>query len=240
MDWPDRDRALDRFVAGMPVDEDDLADAVAARTVDVALIVDALLLGLDDDAAEIRLRAAERIARLVALPPRLQARLHRLAATDTNRHVRAAAEATLLAHEPQVDPKPPGRAEALRAALASIWLVPRATRGASVWGTSGAAHVVREFRAQDRAEGPSVHGALIEQDLRLRLELKRLPEQFRGRRLALRVPGDADGPERELGTAAMLTDETGFVSIDIVAGDRTVEDIAELLSSAFEIVIVED
>lgn len=243
MDSADRDRALHRFVAGLPVDEDALADAVAARAVKATIVVNAMLLGLEDDAPVVRMRAARRVAELVELPPRLAARLRQLGATDADLRVREAAEAALRAHEPEREPKPEPTRTIARLGFASLWFVPLARRGSvrgTIRGTPATPQVVLEFRARDRADGPSVHGVLIAQDTQLRLELKRLPEPFHGRRVAVFVPDEQSEQGTQIGVASNPVDETGFVSIDLVAENQTAEDIAELLTGEFEIVPVAD
>ena len=57
-------RAIDRFVAGLPVDHEELATALAARAIDRAIVVDAMLFALESDEDAVRLRAAKRSARM--------------------------------------------------------------------------------------------------------------------------------------------------------------------------------
>lgn len=246
MDSADRDRALDRFVAGMRVDEDDLADAVAARAVDVALIVDALLLGLNNDAAEIRLRAAKRIARLVALPPRLEERLHDLAAKDPNRHVRAAAEAALLAHEDSVerefDPTHIGRPVELarRLGFASLWVRPRRVRGQAPIQGPQSRRIVATFFPRDPTAAPAMRVQLIAEDGAMRLELTRVPDAYIGLRLAVVAHDVTTKTAADVAVATGLVDDVGWVSIAIPPSFGTEEEIARALATQLEFVVVDD
>ncbi len=133
MDSTDGDRAIDRFVAGLPVDGDELSLAVSARAVDAKIVVDALLCGLENDSPVARLHAAKRVARMIELAPRLEVRLRQLAATDGDRRVRARASAVLRAHARPV-PGEEGdvtQASARLRSLPSLWLRPAITRGSN-------------------------------------------------------------------------------------------------------------
>lgn len=92
------DRILQRFVAGLPVAEDELARAVAMRATERSIVVDALLRGLEDDEPAARLRIAERAGELTALAPEIAAALVRQAAIDDDARVRAACADALHAH----------------------------------------------------------------------------------------------------------------------------------------------
>src|SRR3954463_13197420 len=94
----DDDRAIDRFVAGAPVDADALAMAITAKATDRAVVVEALLKNLASDEAIVRVRAAERVARMPDVAPAVAARLRELAVNDAHPGAREACAAALRAH----------------------------------------------------------------------------------------------------------------------------------------------
>lgn len=92
------DRQLARFVAGLPADDRALANAIAARALDRAIVVDVLLDTLAGPIAATRLTAARRVARMSGVAPRVAARLRIMALADDDDRVRAACRAALAAH----------------------------------------------------------------------------------------------------------------------------------------------
>lgn len=241
MDSTDGDRAIDRFVAGLPVDGDELSLAVSARAVDAKIVVDALLCGLENDSPVARLHAAKRVARMIELAPRLEVRLRQLAATDGDRRVRARASAVLRAHARPV-PGEEGdvtQASARLRSLPSLWLRPAITRGAGPVrsGTPRAPRVVRSFQAREREEAPATRGRAITQDGELRIDLTGLPEAFIGRRLAVFVHGDAT-EVMQLAVASEPVDGAGGVSIPIERRSQTLEEIVDLLAAELELAVV--
>jgi hypothetical protein len=245
MDSADRDRALDRFVAGLPVGEAELAEAVAARAVDATIVVNALLRGLNDEAAIVRLRSSRRVAKMAELPPRLAVELRRLAAADTDRRVRAAAETALVAHEAADEPEHDLTyisrlvEAARRLGLGSLWVTPRRVRGQLAIQGSGARRIILTFYALDRAEAPATRVQLIAQDGAMRLELARVPQAFVGSRLAV----IAHAGETQAATAVAVStepvDDAGFVTIAIPPALGTPEQIAQSLATELEIVVVD-
>jgi hypothetical protein len=237
MDLPDDDRAIDRFVAGMPVDRDELSRAVSARAVDATIVVEALLRGLAHESADVRARTTKRVAELVELPPRLEARLRQLALTDAIRRVREGAVAALGAHE--IDVVEDSVAVKVRRAprFAALRLVPRTMRGA-VHGTQPV-EVVLVFRARDREQAPGLRGKLVREGEELRIELERLPEAYVGQLLAVfaRIGESAD--ETQIAVAHSPVSPAGEASLPVAPGLGTVEQIAALLDTAIDVAVVE-
>src|SRR5690348_11454947 len=100
MSTDDDERAIDRFIAGAPVDADALASAITAKAFDRAVVIESLLQGLAAPEPVVRRRAAERIARMPDVDGRVEVELRRLAEQDDNERVRAACAAALAAHAP--------------------------------------------------------------------------------------------------------------------------------------------
>jgi hypothetical protein len=220
MDRADRDHALDRFVAGLPVDEEELSTAVAASAVDAAIVVDALLRGLEDESPVIRARAAHRVERMIDIAPRLEARLRQLAADDDDVRTRERAAAALRAHalavpgEAGAAPDAPGRRP-----LPRLWLKLVTTRGVGpVRGTKpGELRVLFSFLALDRTETPAARGRIIEQDDELRMDLVGLPESFVGHRLQVFAYVSGSSLATMFGIAETPVSESGSVSMPIAA-----------------------
>lgn len=238
MDASDRDRTIERYVAGLPVGEDDLVVAVTARAIDATIVVEALLRGLDHGSPVIRARAAKRVGRMADIPQRLSARLQQVEASDADHRVRESAEVALLAHRVAVpsDPRPPRTGVG---ALPAIWLRPLVTRSPGpVRGVTGPAALLR-FVALDRAEAPAMRGELVEEDDELRIELRRLPERYAGCRLAVYVRSARSDEATEIAVAGGAVSETGAVMIPIDRGTATIEDLAQRLRTELELVVVD-
>lgn len=244
MDSTDRERALDRFVVGLPVDEGDLVDAVAARAVDAALVVDALLIGLGDSGSAVRMRTAMRIEMLSVLPSRLEARLRQLAASDPSRGVRDAAEAALLAHQDSlegVDLTYISRLveAARRLGLGSLWVRPRRVRGQVAIEGPPSRRIVLTFYARDRAEAPATRVQLIAEDGAMRLELTGVPPAFVGSRLAVIAHDGETQAATAMAVSTQPVDDAGYVTIAIPPALGTEEQIARALATELELVVVD-
>lgn len=259
MDSTDRDRAVDRFVAGLDVDDEELATAVAARAVDATIVIEALLLGLQDDSPVVRIRSAKRVGRLIELPSRLEARLRQLAVSDADRRVRDGADAALHAHGKSLDgSRDPaqvatrrgsrvpaevaaGRVSASRLGFPLLWFKPRITRGRPAVRGPQERRVILTFFARDRAEIPAMRVQLIAEGGALHLELIRVPEAYVGCRLAVVAHDAATGSTREMAVATEPVDDAGFASMPITPGIGTDEAIARALStSELEFVVVDE
>ena len=173
-------RALERFVAGLPVDADALATAITTKAVDRAIVVEALLNGLAHPEPAVRRRAARRIASMRDLDERVAARLAVLVETDEDERSREAIAAALRKHRLEV----PGEAAAkppARAPLALLRLKPSRTRSSRAQPGIALVAAPRkdapEFLARVHDEGEG----------RLRFELTDLPEPFEGTRPVLRA-----------------------------------------------------
>ncbi|HEX4345447.1 MAG TPA: hypothetical protein VHZ31_07795 [Solirubrobacteraceae bacterium] len=235
MDSPDEDRAIDRFVAGMPVDLDELSRAVSARAVDATIVVEALLRGLAHESADVRARTTKRAGELVELPPRLEARLRQLALADAIRRVREGAVAALGAHDIDHDSAAVKVRRVPR--FAALRLVPRTMPGA-VQGTE-LVEVVLQFRARDREQAPGLRGKLVREGGELRIELERLPEAYVGQRLAVFARIGDSKDETQVAVANEPVSPTGDASLPVAPGLGSVEQITALLDTAFDVAVVE-
>ena len=109
MSFADADRQVARFVAGLPVDAEALAAALAARSLDRVVVSEALLAGLAGPAARMRLATARRSARMAWLTPRVAALLARMAVEDDDEDVQDACRAALRTHGAGADEDPRDR-----------------------------------------------------------------------------------------------------------------------------------
>src|SRR3954452_8187325 len=98
MSTDDDRRELDRFVAGLHVDPDDLALALTSRAVDRAMANQVLLRNLADPDPIVRARMAERIVQMSDLDPPVAAELRLLVENDEDAEVRSACEEALRVH----------------------------------------------------------------------------------------------------------------------------------------------
>jgi hypothetical protein len=96
-------RALERFVAGLPVDPDALARAVTAKAVDRAIVMNALLNALVSPEPAVRRRAARRVERMPDVDPQVLARLAAMAEHDADERTRATCAQALSAHPSEED-----------------------------------------------------------------------------------------------------------------------------------------
>lgn len=237
MESPDDDRAIDRYVAGMPVDANELSRAVTGRAIDATIVVEALLRGLAHESADVRARTTKRVAELVELPPRLEARLRQVALADAIDRVREGAAAALQAHgEDAVDDT--GAVTVRRASrFASLRLVPRAMRGA-VRDTQAVVVVLR-FRGRDQEDAPGLRASLLQEGEQLRIALERLPEAYAGQRLAVFVRSGEAQDETQIAVADEPVSPTGEASLPVAPGLGTAEQIAALLATGFDVAVVE-
>lgn len=109
MSTDDDRRTLERFVAGVPVEDAALAGAVARHANERGAIVASIVDGLADDRASVRRRLALRAAAALDLDPAIAARLRVLVDQDPDPRVREASAAALRAHDLPVPGEPSTR-----------------------------------------------------------------------------------------------------------------------------------
>ena len=237
----DETRALERYVAGLDVDEQALAAAVTGRAVDRTIVVEALLTALASPHTGVRRRAAQRVARMADIAPRVAAELTVIAATDPDEGARDACVAALQAHTLPVpgatqpagaarsgrEPAAPSLGERL---LASLVLRPMIMRSAQA-----AVHLV----AHDRADLAGMYGTLKEDDDgTLIVELRGLPPEFAGTRPTVRVRRDANAAAfTAIATAAEPVSADGQVTVRIGPDAGPVGDVRRCFDRAIELVV---
>jgi hypothetical protein len=225
-------KALQRFVAGAPVEADALAQAITARAVDRAVVVEALMKGLDAPEAATRRRVAQRIARMSGLDERVGARLGVLAGTDDDERVRAAASATLQAHglpvpgQPGTGAKPPRTSPARLAFLA---LRVGISRGDGSVALTAADQPVSGFTAELAGDGQG--GAS--------LRLRGLPCAFVGHRPVLRAALERNGPRFPVAAADAPVSDAGEVTIAIPATVLPYANLVSRLSAGADLEVAE-
>jgi hypothetical protein len=223
MSTPEDRRLLQRFVAGIDVEADELATAITAQALEQTIVDQAVLDALSAEEAIVRLRAARRVGRMATAAPSVLARLRVLAEHDGDSRVREAAAAALGAHTPRTAPDPAAAAR-LRPFLARVELVlAGALRGADGY----------EFRPSIRHGMVGLGGKLVEAGDEAELRLRGLPAPFVGTRPVL----IADGAER--GRAADAVSEAGEASVRVTLGERTLSELSEELRRA-ELVVLDD
>lgn len=235
----DDKRALERYVAGLDVDADTLATAMTARAIDRTLVVEALLGALASPQVAVRRRAAQRIARMDELAPRIAAELRLVAATDADERVREACDAALLTHGEGVreeadatsQPVPAWRALGERL-LASLWLKPLIMRSGNA---------VLLLVARERADAPATRAYLTAgDDGVLTLALTGLPADFTGTRPAVLVRREPDAPYETIGAAEQPVSMDGVANIRIAPEIGSSADVRRWLSRDIELVATED
>jgi hypothetical protein len=226
----DNDRAILRFVAGVSVDEDALAEAIAARAVDRAAVVEALVGALLSPEATARLRAAERVARMEDVAREVADVLTRIAVADIDRHVRAAASTALRTHdeplpgEPPLSVKPPPRRSVPSIAFRRVAI------------RSGPSEPL-VLLPLDRANA-HCHGLVsLGDDGLWRVALTGLSAAFAGTRPVLRARGD-DGPI-VLGTATQAVTSDGAVTIIIARDVGTTREVERRLAGTVELTLAD-
>jgi hypothetical protein len=223
----DDDRAIDRFVAGAPVDADELATAITAKAVDRAIVVEALLKNLASDEPVVRRRAAERVARLPDLPDQIAARLTEMAVNDGHARAREACAAALVAHGRPVPgaprpAEPTSAAEPRRWSLRVLITAARPARGADFEATIGPRY---------EEDAPRLRGRLYDSPAGARLELTGLPQEFAGTRPEIRAQRARGQAFETIARADAPVTPGGTVTMTVVAiEDATVEDVADWLS----------
>lgn len=237
MNRDDDDRSIDRFVAGLPVDEDALADAITARGIERTIVVEALVGALESTEATARLRAAERVARMEDVAEPVARALTRIAGGDVDLDVRAAAAAALRTHGEPVpgEPmpshatrRPTEAAVARRASRLSVAFQHMAMRS----GESAAPLLL--LLPIDRAKAPARGSARLDDAGSWSVTLSGLAGEFAGTRPLLWVPGE-DGLPFHLGTAADPVTSGGSVTIVIGPEAGSASDVQRLLSGRVEL-----
>lgn len=217
----DDERALQRYVAGLDVDEDDLVPAVTARAVDRSIVADALIDALSAPESTVRLRAAERAARMAEPVPRVVAALTLAASTDVDLRVRAAAEHALRTHGlPGTGAAPAAPAdetaiarargqigERIRSALTVSFRVV-AMRGSPRRGASTILLV-----ALERADAPARGIATLGDDGLWSIALTGLPAPFAGGHATLRLLDAAGEPTLVVTSGEPVTGEGSVVIV---------------------------
>ena len=239
----DDKRALERFVAGLEVEEDALAAAVTARAVDRTIVVEALLTALSSPEAAVRRRAALRVARMADIVPRIVAELTRIAAADPDERAREAGAAALRAHrlrEPGAADEPgaaPARARSatslggrLRAVL---WLQPLIFR---------AEELTVHLRPRVETDAPDMSGRLTADDEgRILMILARLPATFAGSRPSVRARRDAGSTAySEIGAATAPVSVDGAVTILIDPDLGSLDEVEGVFEHDIELVVRDD
>lgn len=212
MSSQDDRHALQRFVAGLDVEPDVLATAVAAEAIDQVVVEEALLRALTADEASARVRAARRLARIPEVSQRVLAQLRLIATADEDPRAREQAAAALTAHEAPHAAAPDARR---RTGLAILRLELLGVRGGQAY----------TYAPRVRADLET--GAILSiADGVPRLELSGLPERCRGRWPMLLVEGD------ELGVAEAAVSPDGEAAIVFPAWTGSLHELSELIEDA--------
>ncbi len=201
-------RALEREVAGLPVEADALADALMQRAFDRTVVVEALLLGLNDPDPATRRAIARRAARLEGLDPRVQARLTVLTDQDDDRHVREAAAATLRAHDAPVPGEDVSRASREpRGRLAHLRLKVGTARSSAGVAIIAEQDSTPGFEGVISADGAG--GAVV--------VLRGVPSVFAGHRPALRAAEEPNGARSVVAVTQSPVSASGHALIPVPA-----------------------
>lgn len=231
MSADDDRRAIERFVAGLPVEADALTTAITAKAVDRTVVIEALLKGLASSESVVRRRAAQRVARMPDVAPRVAARLTLLAGTDDDERSREASAAALRAHGvPVPGEAPTGEVAPARASLAGVLrLKALVTR---------APYAPITLVARYREDAPDLLGQLKDEVGNVRLELSGLPQAFAGTRPALRTRREAgSGPLVPIAWAEMPVSTGGDVTLSIPLEGASVDDLVDWLANGLDLVI---
>ena len=225
----EHERTIERFIAGVRVDEADLAAAAAGRAIDRTIVVEALVRALEHPEAAIRLLTAQRLARMANVGDELVGRLTLAAGSDPDLRVRAAAGAALRVHAVTDEPEP------RRARRAGAILVALAFEPAFLRGTRA---VVRLY-ASDAAEAPDAWARIVAEEDLLRVELTGLPAGFASLLPTIRIAGSG-GEHIDVATAAQPVADDGSVTIDVVPAAGTLHELADILQTGFDLVVAEN
>jgi hypothetical protein len=203
------------------------------------VVVEALLGALASPQAVVRRRAAQRIARMDELAPRVCAELTLVAGTDPDDRVRDACEAALLAHGASVPVEADGTSVAVSAwrsrgdrLLASLWLKPMIMRSENP---------VLLLVARERADAPATRAYLTAGDDGVQtLALTGLPADFAGTRPAVLVRREPGAPYEAIGAAEQPVSTDGAASIRFASEIGSSADVRSWLSRDIELVATED
>lgn len=240
-------KAIDRFVAGLPVDADALATAIAGKALDRAVVIEALAKGLADEAAVVRRRTALRIGRMPELAPRLAARLTVLAGSDDDVRAREAGAAALRAHglpapgesDPARDRPEPTRGPVSRLA-AQLLLRASVSRSGQRAPDGLALHGI-ELAARYRADAPQLDARLFEEADGVRVDLSGLPGEFAGTCPELRAAlTPAPDPLTPVGRCEQPVSADGRVTIRVRLSGASHDDLAGWLLRGIDLVVAED
>jgi hypothetical protein len=228
-------RAIDRLVAGLPVEPDALATAITGKAVDRTVVVEALLKGLDDPEAVVRRRTARRVGRMADVAPRLAARLTVLAGSDEDDRSREASAAALRAHGLPVPGEPerdgPKSASAFPVA---VGLLLRASVSRSVRHRFALAPLYT-------TDAPQLEVKVHEEHGELRLELSGLPPAFVATRPVLRARvAPAPEPLKPIGHAVGPVSAEGRVTIRVPLEGASLDDLTDWLTSGADLVVPGD
>jgi hypothetical protein len=233
MSSQDDDHALDRYVAGLDVAPDDLSAAVVSRALDRAVVVESLLRALEHGEAVVRLRAAERVAVMHDVGPRVIAALAVVVESDVDLDVRAAAAAALLAQLPAPGSSPAWRPlQQLGEVVASLRI--RRTGLA----LRAPVPVQYELESDDRERAPQVAGRGLVDDDGLQVALDGLPAAFAGTYPTVIAAAGDEGEMVAVATAAAPVTADGSVTIHIPPEDDPAGTIAGVLGGGFELVVL--
>jgi transposase InsO family protein len=219
---PDEDRrALQRFVAGLEVEADALATAIAAEAMDRAIVDEALLRGLSSDDAVVRRRTARRIARMTDVGDAVAGRLAIIAETDADERTRETAAAALQAQNRLPDAGLRGERRRRRV-LAALRFVPATVRSTGP---------VRYQPLEPPAGSRIVDARLLLVDDAVHLRLRELPAEFAGTFPVAAAIDDDTGAERELGRASTAVSPAGDVTIALAPELGSLESVAARLKT---------
>lgn len=221
-------RAIERFLAGLPVDEDELAQAIAAQAIDRTIVAESLVRGLEHPEAVVRLRTAQRVARMDDVSPAVMARLVVIAETDVDLRVRAAGAEALRVHGQPV----PSEGDRPRVAQPAISLrfrrlVLRSTRPS----------VIKLETADPTIAPEAVARVTIVESGLLRVEVFGLPPSFFGTRPTVCVRREDSGEPLDVATAAQPVAIDGSVMIDVGPEAGPVAEVKGWLAAGLELVV---
>lgn len=227
--------AFQRYVAGLDDgDADGLLGALAEAAIDRTIVADALLRGLEDPDAVARLRTARRVAAMDQASPLVNASLAALAEDDIDLRVRAAAAEALQIHGEAASPPPRRRRKAAERALdaagellASLWLAPAQLAPRS--------RALRFPLVSQDPQAPRARGRVFVDDQdRLKIELKQLPGSFVGSRptVCVRMAGGLEA----IATADVAVDRAGAVTISVPPEAGPNEEVVAWLAEGVELV----
>ena len=177
--------AVQRFIADLPVDDEELTSAIAERAQASTLIGEAIVGALQNPEAAVRRRAAQRVARMHEVGPSITARLVVMAGSDEDLGARAAAVAALGDHSlavPSARTEPSIARPRVRSTETSL------TFRTQVMRDQGNRPIL--LLPRDRAQAPMARVlVLFDDDGVTRIQASGLPYAFVGERLEVRALG---------------------------------------------------